>query len=67
MESKRQSSELSADIMLVSKAKDLFKEDIKSFNKTIKLPIHSHHQKIRVTATQADGIHTFFNTLACLG
>jgi hypothetical protein len=36
-ESKRQSSELSADIMLVSKAKDSFKEeDIKVLNKTIK-------------------------------
>jgi chromosome segregation ATPase len=35
-ESKRRSSELSADIMSVSKAKDLFKEDIKVLNKTIK-------------------------------
>ncbi len=34
-ESKRHSWELSADIMLVSKAKDLFKEDIKVLNKTI--------------------------------
>jgi hypothetical protein len=34
-ESKRRSSELSADIMLMSKGKDLFKEDIKVLNKTI--------------------------------
>jgi hypothetical protein len=35
-ESKRCSSELSADIMSVSKAKDSFKENIKVLNKTIK-------------------------------
>jgi hypothetical protein len=35
-ESKRHSLELSADIMSVSKAKDLFKENIKVLNKTVK-------------------------------
>jgi hypothetical protein len=34
-EFKRQNLELSADIMLVSKAKDLFKEDFKVLNKAM--------------------------------